>query len=167
MQAFCTDNLLQIKKLIDRLPNEKYAEPCEKLFDSSIGKHVRHTLEFYKCLFDGLDSGTVNYDGRERDVVLETDTEKAMELITDLECQLKAINSNKGLKIIANYTDKSQADILMTSSFYRELGFCLEHSIHHLAMIKIGLKELNCLNLIDKNFGIAPATLRHQKQCAQ
>lgn len=49
----------------------------------------------------------------------------------------------------------------------RELAYCLEHSIHHQALIKVGLKEQNIENLIDENFGVAPATIRHKQKCAQ
>lgn len=167
MIAYCLDNLLQIKTLTTNICNSNYSKPCQQLFNSSVGQHIRHALEFYSCLFNGLEQGIVNYDERQRQYELECNTEIVNELINSIESQLKAINKNMPLEVKANYTEESDEDIIMESSLYRELGFCLEHSIHHLALVKTGLKELNCLNLIDKNFGIAPSTLRHQKQCAQ
>jgi len=167
MIAYCLDNLNQIKSLTTNICDKHYQKPCQQLFSTSVGQHIRHALEFYTCLFNGLDDGIVNYDERQRQFELENYTESVNALIDKIEAKLNAINDNKMLKIKANYTEESEEDVCMQSSLYRELGFCLEHSIHHLALVKTGLKELNCLDLIDKNFGIAPSTLRHQKQCAQ
>jgi hypothetical protein len=167
MVNYCLDNLLQIKGLITCIADEDYKKPCRQLFNSSVGQHIRHALEFYKCLFEGVKTGVVNYDKRQRDIELEHFTEKAEYLIKNLEHELKSIEKNFKLEIKANYTEFNNEDIVMTSSLYRELGFCLEHSIHHLALVKTGLQELNCLDLIDSHFGIAPSTLRHQKQCVQ
>jgi uncharacterized damage-inducible protein DinB len=167
MIAYCLNNLFQIKALTTNICNDNYSKPCQQLFNSSIGQHIRHALEFYSCLFNGLESGVVNYDERKRQYELENDTNSVNALIEKIENQLKSFNTNIPLEIKANYTEDSDEDVTMQSSLYRELGFCLEHSIHHLALVKTGLKELNCLELIDKNFGVAPSTLRHQKQCVQ
>lgn len=167
MIAYCLDNLLQIKELTSNICNDNYKQPCQQLFNSTIGQHVRHALEFYICLFKGLENGIVNYDERQRQFDLETNTEVVYTMIKTIENQLKAVSANIPLEIKANYTEDSEDEVCMQSSLYRELGFCLEHSVHHLALVKTGLKELNCLDLIDRNFGIAPSTLRHQKKCVQ
>lgn len=167
MVDYCLDNLLQIKALVSKISDKDYKKPCHHLFNSSIGQHIRHALEFYVCLVKGIENGIVNYDKRQREIELEQSTAKAKTIILFLEHELNNIESNIKLEIKANYTAFCEENICMSSSLYRELGFCLEHSIHHLAIVKTGLQELGCLNLIDKNFGIAPSTLRHQKQCVQ
>jgi hypothetical protein len=167
MTTYCLDNLMQIKALVSCISNETYKKPCKHLFKSSIGQHIRHALEFYKCLLEGIENGVVNYDERRRDHELEISTAKAEKLVIYLELQLKSIKHNLPLKIKANYTNENIGNICLSSSLYRELSFCLEHSIHHLAFVKTGLQELDCLKLIDKDFGIAPSTLRHHKQCVQ
>ena len=54
-------------------------EPCiytlshASCYDSTIGGHVRHNLDHFLCLEQGLKSGSVDYDARERDEFLETD----------------------------------------------------------------------------------------------
>ena len=47
----------------------------------------------------------------------------------------------------------------------REIIFCIDHCIHHLAIIKIGLKLMN-IKTKDDNIGISPSTLKHRKICA-
>jgi hypothetical protein len=167
MIAYCLDNLKQIKDLTINICDDNYSKPCQQLFNSSIGQHIRHTLEFYSCLFKGLEYGVVNYDERKRQYDLESNTGIVCDMIISIENHLKAVNGDRKLEIKANFTEESNEGITMQSSLYRELGFCLEHSIHHLALVKTGLKELKCLDLIDHSFGIATSTLRHQKQCAR
>ena len=50
----------------------------------------------------------------------------------------------------------------VSSSFFRELTYLIEHTIHHLAIIKIGLNEVYPAIEIPKNFGVAHSTIRYQ-----
>lgn len=163
----CIDNLKQIKKLTQDITDSDFQKPCEMLFQSSIGQHIRHSLEFYLCLFKDLEYNIVNYDERKRQIDIETETQKAAEVISEIVDHLENITQNKDIEVKANYTADKEDEICMQSSLYRELGFCLEHCVHHQALIKTGLKELNRLNLVDQRFGVAPSTLRNQNQCAQ
>ena len=54
--------------------------------------------------------------------------------------------------------------LLMSSvtSVDRELLYCLDHAIHHQALIKIGLKELQIADLVGDDFGVAYSTLRYR-----
>lgn len=167
MISYCQDNLLQIKNLTDKISDEYYKKPCEILFQSSLGQHIRHALEYYLCFLKGLKDQVINYDERKRQHDIETSPEVASQVIDHIVKKLNKIESNKKLEIKANYTTDEDDEICMHSSLYRELGYCLEHCIHHQALVKIGLKELNCLHLVSPDFGIAPSTLRNLKQCAQ
>jgi len=167
MIPYCKDNLLQVKNLTSKIDKDDFKKPCDILFQSTIGQHIRHALEFYLCLFKGLDKQIVNYDERKRQYDIETCPEIASKVIEDIICQLNTIKQNQSLEIKANYTSDDDDEVCMTSSLYRELGFCLEHCTHHQALVKSGLKELNCLDLVDQNFGVAASTLRNQKACAQ
>ena len=51
------------------------------------------------------------------------------------------------------------------SSFFRELTYCLDHCIHHQALIKISLKQFGYLYLVDRDFGVAFSTQRYRDQC--
>ena len=167
MIEYCKDNLLQIKNLTTQISDENYQKPCEILFESSVGQHIRHALEFYLCLFKGVKDEVVNYDERKRQHEIESCPDIASEVIDHIIGELNKIDKNKTIEIKANYTSEDDDEVCMHSSLYRELGFCLEHCIHHQALVKSGLKELGCLNLVNTSFGIAPSTLRNQKQCVQ
>lgn len=167
MTPHCKDNLLQIKYLTRRISDQDYQKSCEILFNTSLGQHIRHALEFYLCLFEGIEDGVVNYDNRKRERKIESCPKVASNIIDDIIKKLNKIEKNCKLVIKANYTHDSDEEICMQSSIYRELGYCLEHCIHHQALVKVGLKELDCLNLVSPDFGVAPSTLRSLKPCVQ
>jgi hypothetical protein len=46
---------------------------------------------------------------------------------------------------------------------FRELAYDLEHSIHHQAIIKIAMKNLNSEYALNENFGVARSTIRFRE----
>jgi hypothetical protein len=47
-----------------------------------------------------------------------------------------------------------------------EIAYNLEHTIHHMALIRVGLHELGDITL-DDSYGVAPSTLKYRKRCVQ
>jgi uncharacterized damage-inducible protein DinB len=163
----CKHNLLEIKSLLSSLKTEDYVKPLSLLSASTIGQHVRHILEFYICLIASKNTGVVNYDKRKRSLKIETSVQFAQEQIDWIIENLMLDNNNIQFTLEGNYTTESDEIIAIPTTYQRELAYCLEHSIHHQALIKVGLKELELESVINENFGVAPATIRHKKQCAQ
>ena len=50
------------------------------------------------------------------------------------------------------------------SNLDRELVYNIEHAIHHMALIKIGIKEVAPQLQLPEGFGVANSTIRHKKQ---
>jgi hypothetical protein len=167
MITHCKINLEEIKILLMQLKEEQYIQPIEILSSASIGQHIRHILEFYICLLKGYDSKIVNYDGRERNLNLETDIGFAINEIDKINQWLNKIKNNSTVTLNGNFSSENSTELAIASSLYRELAYCFEHSIHHQALIKIGLKEQGKEHLINNNFGVAPATIRFKTSCAQ
>jgi uncharacterized damage-inducible protein DinB len=168
MVNHCIENLLQIRNLVERISDEDLQKKTSSLFNSSIGEHVRHIIEFYACLIDGIESGSINYDNRKRQKAIEQNSRLCLEKINEIIDGLNSIPHHKALKVEANFSEiDSGTNIVMDSSLQRELGYCLEHSVHHQALIKTALKEHGCLGLIEENFGIAASTLRNRNLCVQ
>jgi hypothetical protein len=70
-----------LKDLVDvlnQIPNSEYSNQCAALSNSTIGEHSRHIITMFQCLQNNYDSGIVNYDQRERNVLLQNDTDFAM-----------------------------------------------------------------------------------------
>ena len=168
MFNYCSINLLEIKSMLKNIDDNRYSSSLILLSGASVGQHVRHILEFYTCLISAKKLGVVNYDGRQRNLQLETDATFAQAQIDEIINELPKLEVAKQLTLEGNYTHENHPNTTISTTFGRELAYCLEHSIHHQALIKIGLKELKIEDVIDENFGVAPATIRYkQDQCAQ
>lgn len=168
MTGYIINNLVEISDLLKGLTQEQYSRQLEILSNASIGQHVRHILEFYQCLFKGEQSKEVNYDSRQRDLKLESDVHFASKIINEIVNILLDIKEDFPVTFVADYsTAKHQKPTLIQSSFYRELAYNLEHSIHHQALIKVAITEMQLTSLVKNTFGYAPSTIRHIKTCAQ
>jgi hypothetical protein len=60
-----------------------------------------------------------------------------------------------------------EEEILVNTSIERELIYNIEHAIHHMAIIQIAVKHYFKYIDLNKNFGIAYATIKHHEKCAQ
>lgn len=167
MITYCKENLQEIKQLIISLSKEQYTFKSRLLSGAAIGQHVRHILEFYTCLMNGVKTGTVNYDRRERNSELETDISCAIHRMDEICNSIGSIGNSEELILEGNFSSSKQKPVKIKTSFNRELAYCLEHSIHHQALIRIGLIEQGIENLITPGFGLAPATIRHREKCVQ
>ncbi len=155
----------QIRFYLSRLEQEKYQRPLEIFSGSSIGQHTRHIIEFFQCLLAQIDSGTLNYDLRQRNRKLEQSPEYAMAEIVLILDRLRYLNQLPMIQLVSSYgAADEQEPLVVDTSLERELLYNIEHAIHHLAMIKIGLKivapDMKLLN----SFGVANATLAFQQK---
>ena len=75
----------QLKDLLYQLNINEYTENLPVLNYSSIGQHVRHTIEFFQCLIKGASTGTVDYDSRERNLLIETNLPVVLTTLTEIE----------------------------------------------------------------------------------
>ena len=156
----CIANLHEIEELLSSLTDEQYAHPSILMSGASIGQHIRHILEFYKALLYTDIPMEVNYDNRGRNLRMEKHSSVALQTIDELTAMMKEIVIDQPVYLVANYHSDGSETVRMNSYLFRELAYCLEHSIHHQALIKIGLVEQNLEDLIDVDFGVAPATIR-------
>ncbi len=164
-QQHCHQNLLELKDLISKLDNNLYKKELAIFSGASFGQHTRHILEFYSCLLTAVD--TVNYDLRKRDLQLEIDKNSAINNIDYLCTQLSLPPSSsfspdaasEKMFLAIGFCNEQPIE----TTFSRELVYCLEHSIHHQALIKMGLLSLDLGHLVAENFGVAPSTLQHKQ----
>lgn len=162
MQTECKENLWQLSDLLKELNPQQYQYPSPLLSGGSIGQHIRHILEFYNCLFEAfkLQLPQVNYDKRKRDTSIEQKPELARDTIKNIIGFLDKVSISGNTILEANFSCEKNQVSTMQTSFRRELAYCLEHSIHHQALIKIGLIDQGLNHMVNKNFGVAPSTIK-------
>ncbi|WP_428231430.1 DinB family protein [Flavobacterium sp.] len=122
--------------LLDQVSDHDYTKSCEALSNATIGEHTRYILEMFKCLENGYDSGILNYDYREGNNQIQTETEFAKQCIVEIKMGLKSENKTLYLEKVIN-----GLGIRIQSSYYRELLYNLENGMHHQALIKIAILQ--------------------------
>ncbi len=130
---------------------------------ATIGQHVRHILEFYQCLLNGKANDVICYDGRRRDSRIETDRSFASHIVGEFLDLLVEVKEDRCIVLKGNYSTVNNNEINLTTSLFRELAYTLEHSIHHQAIIKAGIKSMHRDEILVENFSVAPSTLRHTR----
>ncbi len=155
--------LLQLKNTIQEIPENIFTLKSKLLSGASIGEHTRHILELYICLINQYEDGIVNYDKRERNIDIQTNVTVASNTTEKI---LNDIYKSNRKLILQSYHNTEEMFITIETNYLRELCYNYEHTIHHMAMIKIAINEL-CDYPLDENFGVAPSTIKYKKECAQ
>jgi hypothetical protein len=153
--------LSDLTDLIQKLTIGEYTTGCEELGNATIGQHSRHIIELFQCLTDQYASGTINYDLRERNKLIETDPEMAILCINRICNEIELPE-----KVLTMKFDHGEGNTTIETNFTRELLYNLEHCIHHQALIRVAVCKLTRIQL-PSNFGVAPSTLIYRNQCAQ
>ncbi len=146
-----------------------YQSPLELLSGSTIGQHTRHIIEFYNCLIEqSVDQANplINYAKRCRDHQIESLPDHAIAFVNELCNRLQDLDPQQNCFL--DCAEHGQEDLLVSSTIGRELIYNIEHTIHHLAIVKIALRATLPSLELPEHFGVAPSTIRHrQEACAQ
>ena len=155
---------LQLSDSLERLDRDQYNYSCKNLSGNTVGQHVRHIIEMFLCLENGYQSGEVDYEKRERDILIETDKNFAASLLKEIIRQVS--KENKSIYLLTYYDAQRDEPEKINSNYFREIAYNLEHTIHHMALIRIGLRELGDIP-VDDSYGVASSTLKYRQKCAQ
>lgn len=152
--------LKSVQSILHQINDEDYTLPLSTLKNATIGKHIRHVIEFYECLLFRASNAPVNYDSRKRNLLLEENVKYTSDFIAEIIDKLELITSNERLLLISEYENER---VEMESSLFREITYNIEHSVHHLAIIGIAIPiHLSYIN-VSENFGYADSTVKYMK----
>ena len=153
----------QLFQLCDTLEDKEYAYCSSLLLGGSIGKHMRHIIEFYSILREGSEIGEINYDTRARCNQIENETEFAKLKISSILIWLEELKENKKLSLYLSFDREKGKVNQVESNLLRELAYNMEHAIHHMALIRIAIDQQFPHVNMDANFGLAYSTIRYNK----
>ncbi len=159
----CDAILNQLSSVVEKLDETEFTRPSEFLSGSSIGQHLRHTLEFFICLEQGFKHGVVNYDKRAHDKLIESDKYIAISYISRIQHFIKDNGKDRPLKLEVGYDLQHDEPITIETNFYRELTYNIEHAVHHMAIMKIGIREVAPHIVLPSDFGVAASTIRYRE----
>ena len=148
---------------LDQLTDRQYTMSCRTLSGSSVGQHVRHIVELFQCLVNGYTTGAVNYDARPRNQAIANHKEVAAECLDNIIDAI--VHPDRPMLLETGMNTDDQPGIISTT-YFREIVYNIEHTIHHMALIRIGITEVSDIGL-PQEFGVAPSTLKYQARCAR
>lgn len=164
LRAATADLFDQVSTSLLSISNHQYAERQPVLLHSSIGQHLRHSIELYQELVRGYHTGVVNYEQRCRSLLLETDRQAAIAAMQAILEQLP--DADKPLQLQGHYHAGSDTMMHVATNYRRELLYNVEHLIHHMALMRIALAQWPEA-VIHPQFGIAVSTTKYrQAVCA-
>jgi uncharacterized damage-inducible protein DinB len=157
------NNILdQLTVVLEQMHEDDFCKPSAAL-NATVGQHLRHTLEFFICLENGYEQGIVNYDKRSHNKIMENDKVIALHTIRQIKEFIQKNQGDKLLKLEIGYHPESDACETINSNYLRELVYNIEHAVHHMAIMKIGIREVADYINLPSDFGIAVSTLRYRE----
>ena len=150
--------LESLKLVLNQLRDEDYNFQVSTLKQGTIGKHLRHILEFYGCLVFHDATSSINYDSRKRNMLLEENLKYALDYMTEIMDKLDLIQNNKRITLVSTY---GKENVTMESSLYREITYNIEHTVHHLAIISIAISAHFDYIVLPEHFGYADSTINY------
>src|SRR6478609_5898175 len=118
----CDNILRQLTDMTKQIRDQDFVRPASTLSNSTIGQHLRHTLEFFLCLENGFHNGVVNYDKRAHDKLIETDKLVALSAIERIK-QFVAGLHEKTLLLEVGYDTNQDQFLSVETTAMRELVY--------------------------------------------
>lgn len=150
-------NLNRGIQLLNCITDNEYNNTTIAPYYSSIGVHMRHILDVFDCVFDGLESGNINLINRKRNELAENSTQHGIAYFEEILQRLKLLESEDFNKIVV-VTDDLGLGIVSTN--YTLGGILIQahsHAIHHFASVGYVISQLG-IALPDVDFGFNPTT---------
>lgn len=146
--------------LLGKLTDKQLSDHSISPYYSCIGSHIRHILDFYDCILDGLDLQEVDLTDRKRDIKMHEDCNYAMlntkRVILSLE-KLKFNCKDTNILVIDDLgLGKAKIEYTLGALFAQANS----HAIHHYAIINYILDRLG-IAINDETFGYNPTTPRN------
>ncbi len=150
-------SLRMYQTILQQLTHEEYSQPLALLGKATLGQQVRHVIEFYTCVL--YTTEFICYDERPRDIRLETNLELALHFLEKIIRDFSTIDQAKSLHLTYSLNAIKHS---LPTTIGRELLYCLDHAIHHAAILKIALATDFPNIEVPPTFGYAYSTINHQ-----
>jgi hypothetical protein len=157
--------LRQERSLLEAIYPFEYAYRCP-FFESSIGEHIRHSLNHLQEPLARISPAPLHYDVRARGTVMESHPEAALQKVGELSALLDKleISTQTPEPVVAFFMlSDDGVELPFDSTLPRELAFAVHHAIHHHAIVRFLVKR-NCSHIsLPSDFGMAPSTAHSAK----
>lgn len=150
-------------EVLQEISDEIYTTFIPSL-NGTLAGHFRHIIEYYNVLFEGLEKEKIVYSARKRDKSIEHSSKNAIKSIKNIQGDLDRIISADDIPISISDDLPNEIHTTIQSNLSRELLAVYTHTIHHNAIIKIGILTIAPHTKLTEHFGIAPSTIAFHEQ---
>jgi len=158
-------NLNRGVKLLNSINDDQYSDITIAPYYSSIGGHMRHVLDVFDCIFDGLENGEVDLAARKRNELAEQKTAFGLDYYTQIIDKLNSLENVDLDQIVSVQDDLGLGVVTQNYTLGSALIQAHSHAIHHFASLGYLINQLG-LELPDNDFGYNPTTPRAEEMNA-
>ena len=150
-------NLNRGVSLLSYINDDEYSNNSTAPYYSSIGIHMRHILDVFSCIFDGLESRQIDLTARQRNELAENKVRVGLSYFDTVIAKLKEVEV-EDLDLVVEVKDDLGLG-LVTANYTLAAALIQAHShaIHHYAIINYILNRLD-ITIMDESFGYNPTT---------
>ncbi len=151
------NNLSNAISLIDSISVNTYRDTSIGPYYSSIGSHIRHSLDFFDCIIEGIQSNNIDLTARKRDEKISNDPDAARIKIKAIQDHLSSfvgVNTDYLLKVTDNLGEGKQTILYTLESILAQAN---THATHHYAIISYMMQTLK-VQIEIPGFGYNPST---------
>ena len=150
-------NLQRGISLLQTISNKQYADSSVAPYYSSIGCHMRHILDVFTCVFDGLEENTILLNKRNRDKSSELEISLGLQYFDKILHELHQIHASDLQKVVQVEDDMGLGVETVEYTLGAILMQAHSHAIHHFASVGFIIYQLG-IELPDADFGFNPTT---------
>ncbi|MCF6213263.1 MAG: DinB family protein [Flavobacteriaceae bacterium] len=154
-------NLLRGVKLLNAVTDKQYSDKSIAPYYSSIGGHMRHILDIFDCIFEGLPSKKIDLAARKRNVSVEEYTLNGLIYFEEIFDKLKMLHFYDLNEIVEVKDDLGLGEVSVNYTLAAALAQAHSHATHHFASIGYIISQLG-IELPDEDFGYNPTTPKKQ-----
>jgi len=148
---------LNKSRILLQLLNDAQLSDCSiPPYNSCIGSHLRHILDFYDCIL--VEGDHADLTARKRQSNVETNSGTALQYLEGLVGKLKNMDEQTINRIVLVTDDLGLGKVEIEYTFSSLLAQGNSHTIHHYAIINYILDGLQIK--ISGEFGYNPTTPR-------
>jgi hypothetical protein len=151
------ENLERGINLLSSITDEQYSNTSIAPYYSSIGRHMRHILDLFDCIFEGLETSKVDLSARKRNEIVELKTEEGISYFNFIISKLDSLKSQDLNRIIRVTDNLGQGLVVQDYTLGGLLIQAHSHAIHHYASLGYIISQLG-IEIPDENFGFNPTT---------
>ena len=168
----CTVALERCLALLSEIDDDSFVSSA--VDGGTVGAHLRHCIEYFRCFLGEERTGVIEYDAREREHALETDrglSERAIATLLEQLAERHDDDLDRVVKIRQALAPGAEPEIVQ-STVRREWMSLADHTIHHLAIItqlvtaqvNAGASENHRARRLASELGVAFSTQEHRRR---